>query len=174
LSTATVSSWNDLAHEISEWRESKGFVCPNTIEGEGGNQMLGKLMLVVSEISEMHEEKDRDAFGIELADAVIRILDILGTCGCDVERCLHENPYERERPWSARDHESMLAVNAVSRAAEAVRIGDFPSFAGNLAHCVNILCKLGAFYNIDVFERIDAKMTVNRARPYLHGKKTTL
>lgn len=49
--------------------------------------MLGKLMLVVSEISEAAEEvraNNRPGFEEEIADAVIRIFDICGTMEIDI------------------------------------------------------------------------------------------
>lgn len=83
--TLSMKGW---CKTISEWRRQKGFVTPdslNTIVKR--NQMLGKLMLVVSEISEAAEEvraNNRLGFEEEIADAIIRIFDICGTMGIDI------------------------------------------------------------------------------------------
>jgi NTP pyrophosphatase (non-canonical NTP hydrolase) len=55
--------------------------------------MLGKLMLVVSEISEAAEEvraNNRPGFEEEIADAVIRIFDICGTMDINIDSKIRE------------------------------------------------------------------------------------
>lgn len=50
--------------------------------------MLGKLMLVVTEVSEAAEAVRHDDVGNfkeELADAFIRLMDITSSCGYDIE-----------------------------------------------------------------------------------------
>lgn len=73
---------------MEEWRESKKFHTPPDIETEEhADQMLGKLMLVVSEVGEAAEavrHKNVDNFREELADAIIRILDITSACDIDI------------------------------------------------------------------------------------------
>jgi len=76
------------AENIRRWRESKGFVTPKTIYGDDGEQMLGKLMLVVTEVSEAAEavrKADEENFREEIADTIIRLLDICATVGIDIE-----------------------------------------------------------------------------------------
>ncbi len=76
-----------LMERIVAWRKSKGFFTPNNIS-EDGDLMLGKLMLVVTEVSEAAEAvrlNDFDNFREELADTFIRLLDICGTCDIDIE-----------------------------------------------------------------------------------------
>lgn len=76
-----------LTKEIVEWRVSKGFLTPH-FHGDK-DLLLGKLMLAVTEISEMAEavrENNFDNFREELADACIRLFDIAGTSGVDVEK----------------------------------------------------------------------------------------
>lgn len=96
-------SLNQLAQEISEWREGKGFYTPTTIQGEGGEKMLGKLMLVVGEVAEASEavrENDSHGFAEELADTMIRLLDICGTTGIDIEEEIRKKMIiNRDRPY---------------------------------------------------------------------------
>ncbi len=56
------------------------------------NNMLSKLMLVVSELSEaaecVRDNNFEEDFAEELADAVIRIFDICGTLNIDLEHAI--------------------------------------------------------------------------------------
>ena len=81
----TIKQWCEY---IKNWRIGKGFCTPDNIVGANGDAMLGKLMLVTSEIGEASEavrKNDIDNFEEELADAVIRIFDICGTMDIDLE-----------------------------------------------------------------------------------------
>lgn len=82
------SSFNVWAEFIQEWRDQQGFYTPSTIEGEDGDATLGKLMLVVTEIAEAAEavrKGDKANYAEELADAIIRILDLSHNQGIDIE-----------------------------------------------------------------------------------------
>jgi hypothetical protein len=92
-------SWLALAKKIALWRDSKGFITPSGIDTgmviwlSEADAMLGKLMLVTTEIAEAAEavrHGDAANFREELADAVIRILDICGTCGIDLKKEVEE------------------------------------------------------------------------------------
>jgi len=87
---------NSLAQEIARWREEKGFVT----NWEG---MLAKLMLVVTEVSEAAEavrEDSREKFAEEIADTFIRLLDICGSIGLDIERGINQKmEMNRGRPY---------------------------------------------------------------------------
>jgi NTP pyrophosphatase (non-canonical NTP hydrolase) len=85
---------NDAALRIANWREQKGFVTPSTIDhyrewkASDADLMLGKLMLVTSEVAEAAEavrQGDLPNFVEEIADACIRLLDICGSMGIDIE-----------------------------------------------------------------------------------------
>lgn len=99
-------SLNDLTKEIHEANRDKGFwddEIPNLNE---------KIMLVVSELAEAVEELRSDMSGyyevdgkpegvdVELVDALIRLLDILGYRGADVEKILTAKlAYNATRPY---------------------------------------------------------------------------
>jgi NTP pyrophosphatase (non-canonical NTP hydrolase) len=82
-------TFNHTANEVVAYRVGKGFFTPNTIDHvRNRDAMLGKLMLVVTEISEAAEavrDADLIQFREELADAFIRLLDITGTMRIDIE-----------------------------------------------------------------------------------------
>jgi NTP pyrophosphatase (non-canonical NTP hydrolase) len=97
----TIDGW---CKKITVWRMEKGFVTPEHIESiPARDKMLGKLMLVVTEIAEAAEavrQADVLNFKEELADATIRIFDICGACDIDLELAIvnkmmenHERPY---------------------------------------------------------------------------------
>lgn len=101
----------EITAEITEWRKSKGFDTPSSIFFPYSELMLGKLMLVVTEVAEAAEavrNGEKENFEEEIADTFIRLLDLCGAMGIDPE------------------------------------------------------------------EIIEKKMVVNRGRPMLHGKKTTI
>lgn len=79
---------NELSQRIYKWRVSREFYTPNNLGTElERDMMLGKLMLVVTEIGEAAEavrHADEDNFKEELADAIIRLFDIMETCGYDI------------------------------------------------------------------------------------------
>lgn len=84
--TRTIDEW---CKQITSWRQGKGFVTPEHIDSmPARDKMLGKLMLVVTEIGEAAEavrQADAPNFKEELADATIRIFDICGACEIDLE-----------------------------------------------------------------------------------------
>ncbi len=89
---------NDYDNSIMDWRKGRGFVTPTSLDREGERDlMLGKLMLIVSEISEASEAVN---FSEELADAFIRLMDITASCGINIERCIIDKMQRNElRPY---------------------------------------------------------------------------
>lgn len=101
---------NQLARAISDYRELKGF------KTEPDN-VFSKLMLVVSELGEACEEARKpdwcynqsspdpqtgkpEGFASEIADAIIRLLDISGAFGIDIELEIEKKMhYNVTRPY---------------------------------------------------------------------------
>lgn len=103
---------NKLAKEIANWRLSKSFYTPdslNTISQR--DDMLGKLMLVVSEVSEIAEavrHNNIENFKEEIADTFIRLLDICGTMKIDVEKAIsNKMELNRKIPQRHDTHTSL-------------------------------------------------------------------
>lgn len=104
-----VKSLDAYAREIGEWRRSKEFFTPDArrfeekIEGlTHADAMLGKLMLVVSELAEAAEEcrtGNYELFCTEIVDAFIRLEDIIDASGIP-QRAVYEAKMDknRERP----------------------------------------------------------------------------
>jgi len=91
---------NGLAQEVCVWRAGKGFYTPDSLTRlMDRDMMLGKLFLIDSEVAEAGEavrgyEKDPEAalanFKEELADTIIRIADIVGTMGIDIDAVIKD------------------------------------------------------------------------------------
>jgi NTP pyrophosphatase (non-canonical NTP hydrolase) len=78
MSTPTIKEMTDLCHAIAK---SKGFWDKERNTGEA-------LMLVVTELAEAmeaHRKQDPENFKEELADTFIRLFDLCGGMGIDIE-----------------------------------------------------------------------------------------
>lgn len=73
---------NETAKDVAEIRAAHGFETSR-------ENMLGKLMLVVTELAEAAEDVRHERwehFGEEIADAMIRLMDIGHSLGYDLEK----------------------------------------------------------------------------------------
>lgn len=61
-----------------------------------------------------------------------------------------------------------------AEAAEAVRNADYKNFAEEIADCIIRLADIGNTIGMNIEGEINRKMAINRKRPRLHGKKTSL
>lgn len=89
----TIAEWSQ---EVALWREATGFVTTR-------ENMLEKLMLVVSEVAEAAEDVRHarwEHFPEEIADTTIRLLDIAGSLGIDLEAAIEAKMEKnRKRPY---------------------------------------------------------------------------
>lgn len=79
----TLEQWCEY---IADWRTRKGF-------DTNWDNMMEKLMLVVTELSEAAEAyrlNDREEFNMEIADTFIRLFDICGSLGINIEHEIAE------------------------------------------------------------------------------------
>lgn len=87
---------NDYCRYVTLWRRKKGFVTE-------WDNMLEKLMLVVTEVSEAAEafrSEEYQQFWGEIADSFIRLMDVCGTHGIDIEEEIkNKMKYNEERPY---------------------------------------------------------------------------
>ena len=94
----TLKEWS---LRIATWRERKGFYTPSSLDSvEVRDSMLGKLMLVTMEVAEAGEAvraNDRENFEEEIADTIIRLFDICGSMGIDIERRIDEKMKVNEK-----------------------------------------------------------------------------
>lgn len=107
---------SDLAVAIYRISRAKGFRSPTREDLDtelGVDAALCKLMLVTTEVAEAAEairSKDLNRlgnFGEELADVVIRVLDLAHSTGIDLERVVYEKVvYNASRPVKHGKHGS--------------------------------------------------------------------
>ena len=86
--------------EIGEWRITKGFKT-------GVDNTPEKLMLIVTEVSEAmeaHRKNDWPNFKEELADIIIRVMDLTNALGINLElemekkmKINYDRPYKHDR-----------------------------------------------------------------------------
>jgi len=133
------------------------------------------MMLIVSELSEASEgaqEGLRDdklphlrMFDVELADAAIRLMDVLGADGIahdalDDDREIDDTVLFR----LSIDATLMVLVNGVSAAMEGYRKGRTQDYLGHLTGVLIAIFEFAQSRNIDLFDIIEQKRAYNRQR----------
>lgn len=96
-------SLNKLAYVIKLWGEKQQFDTPTSLDTREDRILMNeKLMLVVTEAAEACEalrELDFDNMELELADIIIRVLNLSGTLGIDIDKRVAEKmEINRGRP----------------------------------------------------------------------------
>ena len=150
------------------------------------DRVLAKLALVHSEISEAWiavQERDvplriddstgkPEGFVVEIADAVIRILDLCGALGVAVSNYVAAG-------WPAVDCRTFLGFSdelhraryLLDQATEAARVDDWRAFGCRLGETLTKLAQLCVMVKVDLVEAIAVKMAYNTTRPHRHGGK---
>lgn len=173
----------ELSKTIRFDNASKGFD-----PTEGGVEKY--LLLAISEICEAQEEL-RDSrgvneiyyqkditnldskpkpcgFPVEIADAIIRLLDICGKFDISVE-IPDFTSYRFDEPIDS------YLVGVCGMIAEC-KYGTFAGlqtykFIHNIQSSITLLVHLAFFNKINITEVIDEKLAYNRTRPHKHGRK---
>jgi len=96
-------SLNTISEIISLWSEHQGFDNPPSIETREQKMLMNeKLMLVVTEVAEACEEVRKDNmenFKEEIADVIIRLLNICGSAKIDIDKTISQKMEKnRKRP----------------------------------------------------------------------------
>jgi NTP pyrophosphatase (non-canonical NTP hydrolase) len=87
-----------------DWREGAWLnIDKNTVASMENNAISTRLMLIVGEVAEAQEglrHNDMCNFQEEIADVCIRIFDLCGGLGIDLEEEIHKKMEKnKERPW---------------------------------------------------------------------------
>ena len=98
------NDFKQFAEVISDMMVRKGFHTPPSILGQRNSElMLGRLMLVVTEVAEAAEavrNEDVDNFWEEMADTLIRIFNSFGACGREpLEEMVKKMKVNANRPF---------------------------------------------------------------------------
>ena len=188
MNTTEETKFTEFGKSIMGWRTHHGFVTPNSLDVvvgaiilndrvpikdaqmatiHGRDLMLGKLMLIVTEVSEADEAQDEDNYREELADTGIRILDVTTALGIDMDGnlAMTTNPLQID---------IMGLVNRISAAAECVRKDNVPGVATALAEAFHLLLLWSRCQGYDLMDEMKSKMRTNWQRPIKHGKLCSL
>ena len=175
--------FTEFGKSIMDWRKHHWFFTPESLDSfvgrvqagalyhpiHGRDLMLGKLMLAVTEVSEMDEADDHANYREEMADTAIRILDITAALNIDIDGNLKMVESE-----VIKQMDIMGVVNQLSAAAECVRKDNVPGLAMALARAFRLLLLFSAGDGFDLMAEMEKKMSVNWKRPIKHGKLCSL
>ena len=167
--------WDILAQRIHDTAVSKGFWPP---EGRNFGEMI---CLVHSELTEAHEAAidqlpdDKlpmySGFSVEIADAIIRLLDTGRSRGIKFEYSLLASGKWTVSAYGNLEADLMQVHNALSYALEHNRKDRTSETNEYIIAALSLLLSISAKYAIDIIEVIEAKMAFNSTRPFKHGKK---
>lgn len=176
--TACEKGWHDAPLREPPLRD--GVMGPPAIVHT--DRVLAKLALVHSELTEAREEWDAErkdvwydkasarpnkpeGFIVEIADAVIRVLDTCEALGLVLERKTCKS--------NASAYVSLLnAHSCVSAMVEAARVGDYTgAFAAAASRFSGLFGGVCELYGLDLWSAVRLKVDYNKSRPHRHGGK---
>lgn len=165
---------NELSREIREINETNGWRTTKPFEWEDTYKVPAILALIHSEVSEAWiglVNTGMENYAEELADVMIRILDMLEGLGMDVAGVVASG-FDM---WSFDDDDDESTLNAlhfrISEALEGFRKNDKTRFEDAIGEACAIVFDLCRFAEIDLAAEIRAKLEKNRQRGYRHGGK---
>lgn len=115
----------------------------------------------------------KDSLEDELADAVIRLLDIAGLCEIDLSIIEHENyPDTYFLKELLREYHKSCSVSKLTEIAYSACtvITDFSLIETKIPLALYVVKTYCAIRNIDLLWHIQKKMLYNKERERLHGK----
>lgn len=162
---------NDLVNQCHQIARNHGF-------WDQPREVGTMIALIHSEVSEAMEANSSAEFVEELADIVIRIADLCGGLGIDLQRmfpnqtldilqagCHHYVPYDTERYFGA-----CRVSRQLSKALEMDRLEERDLFEAHIAVAFFTTFEWAAARGYHIVDAITQKMEKNKARPHLHGK----
>lgn len=174
-----MSEIRELQREIHEISAAKGWHPEPTLDGSGfmiPDRVIAKLGLIHTELGEAEIEAAHGRFDlwcgsvqskpegyvVELADALIRALDLCEALGVTVDPI-------REAAIMGDDRLSIRLI--VDAAIEAVRVGDLGRVRDTLSALWVDCHWLAHERGLDLDAAIRTKVDFNRTRPFRHGEK---
>lgn len=168
-------TWCDeYARYVSEWRERKGFYTPTSIEEIKAIKL--KFVLIGTEMFEAIEAVRKNNmvnFAEELADVVIRVLDLMGTLKIKIASqatALYHvcyNEYLLTFPEDNETENTMIALHETYLTLDTYGEDSLLYFFSYLFYTF----KISELFNFDLKQEIINKMEINEERPYKHGKQ---
>jgi hypothetical protein len=151
----------ERAREISQVALDHGWDAPTW------DNFLAKLMLVMTEVQEAEDASTHDEAVMELADVVIRTLNVLFTLNGD-------GPVPMEEPLPPSDDLLLRTRQVLCRSAEFYRRGMDGRALGELWDLIVGIERWCTERGCDIWVFVDKKTEINRDRPRMHGKKRSI
>jgi NTP pyrophosphatase (non-canonical NTP hydrolase) len=96
---------NELADRCLRIKHAKGFILPNSRDSISDLYMIAaQLMLISSEVAEALEvirnKNNESRLEVELADVIIRTIELMRSMGFDIDACVNEKiAYNESREY---------------------------------------------------------------------------
>lgn len=164
---------HDRARRAGKTAIEKGWQVPNWEVN-----FPGKIALVWSEYDEALDAVTAGHLAEELADVVIRTINMLQSIWPDAWNVTPVTWPHAGRPPESPVRFTVKALRHISfnirGALEAWRKDQAPLAKSYLETVVKAAFTVAVTYKLDLLAAIDAKLTANEGRPRLHGKKRDL
>ncbi len=183
-------TFNSIAKEIVEINSANGWNTTRESEWEESPYKVPAILaLCISEVSEAHRafvEEDFSLFGEELADILIRSLDMAIGLGFDIDSCvslsnssartimiLPSNDYPEDLRSAGREVYDVLfaLVDSFSEMLEHFRKNRKHEFSMECAAAISFLIRFSSRVSVDIESCVYKKMEKNRSRGFRHGGK---
>lgn len=175
--------WNNLAEQIHNTNVEKGF-WDEGIEARNFGELIA---LVHSELTEAYVVGDLPddklpnlpGLGVEIADAIIRLLDACNAYNIDIDTSLLFHTNCRVYPFTSIEVDLMKVHVELSDALEAHRKTNLSppaikapddKWQHHLVRALSQLMSFGKKYRFDTMKVVQAKAAYNTTRPHKHGK----
>lgn len=172
-----------LRDDVHQTAVEKGWWPSSGYQNMTRDELDEKLFLVTTELAEAFEiYRSRRAltetwageggkpegFGVEMADAYIRILDLAGAL--EVSSLSFTRPPHEGRSLSGLMMETTKALSRASNVATAhgIQGGLFANAISDSLFLVEEVCRQSG---VDLLSLIETKAAYNKTRPYRHGNK---
>lgn len=164
----------NLPREIREINEANGWREGDPFDWSDRHKIPSALALIHSEISEAWEGSwgdDFDNFSEELADVLIRIVDMLEGLGLEAWGVIWGECDYKAAAGDDDTENMMIAHSRVSDALEAFRKDDKTAFSVAIGRAAISVIELCRDAEIGLSAAVRAKLAKNRERGYRHGGK---
>lgn len=121
-----------------------------------------QVALIGTEITELDLAPNYDNFKEELADIVIRTLDLDQGLNMDLDIIEINDPIPSEK--------AIILYRQLNKGLEYLRNDDISSFKFCLESLLVRVRKIASLNDIDLIQEIKNKIEINRTRDYKHGK----
>jgi len=123
---------------------------------------------------EWFESYIKDTFEDELADVVIRCLDLCGKHGIDLDGLIEEEEEQEksEATWFVGDNDTPSRLCAIHWLISCTyRTAPHSTLHADMRDIISAVLELAKIEQIDIEKHIELKMKYNESREYKHGEE---